>query len=95
MTPDNAGDIRDTGSIPGLGRSPEEGSGNLVQYSSLENSTDRGVWWTTICGFAELDMTECTHIYTQELENMRICINLASFLSSQINDKVHYLQVTI
>ena len=41
--PANAGDIRDTGSVPGLGRSPEEGNGNLLQYSSLENSTDRGV----------------------------------------------------
>ena len=38
----NAGDIRDTGSIPGLGRSPGEGHGNLLQYSYLENPMDRG-----------------------------------------------------
>ena len=37
----NAGD---PGSIPGLGRSPGEGSGNLLQYSYLENSMDRGAW---------------------------------------------------
>ena len=38
----NAGDIRDTGSIPGLGRSPGEGHGNLLQYSYLEKPMDRG-----------------------------------------------------
>ena len=40
--PANAGDIRDTGSIPGLGRSPGEGNGNPLQYSCLENSMDHG-----------------------------------------------------
>ena len=37
-------------SIPGLRRSPEEGNGNLLQYSCLENSIDRGAWWTTVHG---------------------------------------------
>ena len=41
-TPDNAGDIRDLGSIPGSGRSPEGGRGYPLQYSCLENSMDRG-----------------------------------------------------
>ena len=40
--PDNAGDTRDMGSIPGLGRSLGGGNGNPVQYSCLENSMDRG-----------------------------------------------------
>ena len=40
--PANAGD---TGSIPGLGRFPGEWHGNPLQYSCLENSKDRGVWW--------------------------------------------------
>ena len=44
----NAGDIREAGSIPGLGRSPAGGNGNLFQYSSLENSMDRGAWWATV-----------------------------------------------
>ena len=39
--PANAGDSRDTGLIPGLGRSPGGGNGNPFQYSCLENSTDR------------------------------------------------------
>ena len=38
----NAGDIRDSGLIPGLGRSPGEGNGNPLQYSSLGNPMDRG-----------------------------------------------------
>ena len=39
--PDNAGDIRDTGSIRGSGRSPGEGHDNLLQYSCLDNFMDR------------------------------------------------------
>ena len=42
--PANAGDIRDSGSIPGLGRSPGEGNDNPLQYSCLENPLDRGTW---------------------------------------------------
>ena len=45
---DNAGDIRDTGSIPGPKRSPGGGHGNPVQYSRLENPTDKGAWWTMV-----------------------------------------------
>ena len=58
--PANAGDRRDVGSIPGLGRSPGEGHGNPLQYSCLENPMDRGAWWATVHGAAELDMTEVT-----------------------------------
>jgi len=45
--PANAGDV---GSIPGLGRSPEEGNGIPLQYSCLENYTNRGVWWANVHG---------------------------------------------
>ena len=45
--PVNAGDIRDTGSIPGLGKSPGGGHGNPLQYSCLENCMDRGAWQAT------------------------------------------------
>ena len=38
----NAEDVRDMGLIPGLGRLPGEGHGNLIQYSCLENPMDRG-----------------------------------------------------
>ena len=46
--PANAGGIRDTGLIPGSGRSPGEGNGNPLQYSCLENPMDRGAWWTSL-----------------------------------------------
>ena len=40
----NSGDVRDLGSVPGLGRSPGGGHDNPLQYSSLENPKDRGAW---------------------------------------------------
>ena len=46
--PANAGDTRDAGSIPGSWWSPGGGSGNLLQYSCLENSRDKGVWRITM-----------------------------------------------
>ena len=46
--PANAGDIRDVGSIIGSERFPGRGHGNPLQYSCLENPTDRGTWWATI-----------------------------------------------
>ena len=58
--PANAGDIRDAGSIPRLGRSPGEGHGNPLQYSCLENPMDRGAWWAIIHRVAELDVTKET-----------------------------------
>ena len=48
--PANAGDIKDVGSIPGLGRSPGEVHGNPLQDSCLENPEDRGAWWATVQG---------------------------------------------
>ena len=42
--PANPGDVRDSGSIPGLGRSPGEGHDNPLQHSCLENFMDRGAW---------------------------------------------------
>ena len=46
--PANVEDMRDAGSIPGLGRSPGEGHGNLPQYTCLENPMDRGAWRATV-----------------------------------------------
>ena len=51
---------RDLGFIPGLRRSPGGGHGNILQYSCLENSMNRGAWWTAVHRVAELDMTEMT-----------------------------------
>ena len=55
----NAGDVAGaTGLIPGLGRSPAEGNGNPLQHSGLGNPMDRGTWWATVHGVAELDTNE-------------------------------------
>ena len=46
--PANAGDVRDAGLISGLGRPPRGGHGNPLQYSCLENPTDRGALWAMV-----------------------------------------------
>ena len=55
-SPANAGDARDMGSIPGLGRYPGIGNGNPFQYSYLENSMDRGAWWAVVHGVVKSQM---------------------------------------
>ena len=50
--PANAGDKREAGLIPGLGRSPGLGNGNSLQYLCLENYVDRGAWQATVLGAA-------------------------------------------
>ena len=56
----------EAGSIPGWGRSPGGGHGNPLQYSCLESPKDRGAWWATVHGVAELETTEATyHAQTQ------------------------------
>ena len=48
--PANAGDTRDAGSVPRVGRSPGGGHGNSLQYSCLEYPVDRGAWLSTVYG---------------------------------------------
>ena len=63
--PANAGDDRDVGLIPGLGRSPRVGNGNPLQYSCLRNPMDGGAWWAIVHGVAksqtQLSMHACMH----------------------------------
>ena len=51
--PANAGDVRDMGSIPGLGRSPGKGNDNPLQYSCLGNRMDREAWLVTVHGISK------------------------------------------
>ena len=53
ILPANAADARAVGLIPELGRSPGEGNGKLLQYSCLEISMDREVWWATVHAVTE------------------------------------------
>ena len=50
---ESAGNAGDLGSISALGRYPREGNGYPLQYSCLENSMDRGAWWTIVHGIAK------------------------------------------
>ena len=54
----------DMGSLSGLGRSPGEGSGNPLQYSRLENSTDRGAWWATVQGVTKSQTRQSTQLFS-------------------------------
>ena len=63
----NAGDARDTGSVPGLGRSPAEGNGHAPQYSCLENPTDRGGCWALVHGVAKSQTLLSTHTQAHNL----------------------------
>ena len=47
---ESACNVVDLGSILGLGSSPGEGNGNLLQYFCLENLMHRGAWWSTVHG---------------------------------------------
>ena len=62
--PANAGDIRDMSLIPGSGRSPGEGNGNLLQYSCLENSMEREAWRVIVLWVSKSWTQLSTHTYT-------------------------------
>ena len=68
----NAGDVRDAGSIPALGRSLGRGHGNLLQYSCLENPMDRGVWWAIVHKVEQswTRLKRLSMIHTHEKQNL-------------------------
>jgi len=96
----SAGDL---GSIPGLGRSPGEGSGNLFQYSCLENPMDRGAWWATVRGVTEGQTKLMNfHFFTLEIYRLgrcessvsRLCFQDMLFLNMFVNLKPRNLCAT-
>ena len=87
--PASAGDVRDKGSVPGLGRSPGGGHGNPLQCSCLENPTDKGAWWATIHRVAK-SLTELKRLSAESVETLEdndILWILCSFASSDANGK--------
>ena len=73
--PANAGDIRDEGSVPQLGRSPGEGNGNPLQYSCLENPMNRGAWRATVHRVAK----SRTPLKRPSMQACRVCIYQSQF----------------
>ena len=71
----NAGDERDMSLTPAWRRSPQVGNGNLLQYSCVENSTDRGAWQATVHGDAKswTQLSSCTHTLTYAHAHTQIC----------------------
>ena len=66
--PANAGEVSEVALIPGSGQSHGGGNDNALQYSCLENPTERGFWQATVHGVtkSQSDMTEATnteHMY--------------------------------
>ena len=93
----NVGDTRDMGSNPGWGRAPGVGNGNPLQYSCLENSTDRGTWWTIVHGIARnwtlLSMS--TNEHERKCVNPNLLIHLTSLspLCIHTKDRVCFLHL--
>ena len=67
--PANAGDATDAHSIPGLGRSPEGGNGNPLQYPCFENPKDRGAWQATVHEVAKGTTRLSTHAIANLIKN--------------------------
>ena len=79
--PANAGDVRDSGLIPGLGRCPGGWHGNPLQYSCLENPMDKGAWQATVCWVSKSqtlthDIIACMH----PLCNIYMCIFVCVYI---------------
>ena len=73
--PANIGDLRDTGSFPGSGRSPGGGLGNPLQYSCLENPMDRGAWQATVPWVAE-SQTELKQLSNSDYSFKSFCVGM-------------------
>ena len=90
-----AGDFRDTGLIPGLGRSPRVGNGNPLHYSCQENPANRGAWWATVHRVAKSQtrLSMCTHMHTHthtHRDMLLFTYQPAECTTPMVNPKVNY-----
>ena len=70
----NTGDTRDADSFPRLGKSPVGGNVYLLQYSCLENTKDRGAWWTIVHEVAKSWTCLSMHTYTHITASLCDCL---------------------
>ena len=83
--PANTEDLRDSGFIPGSGRSPGGGHGNPLQYPCLDNPPDRGAWWAMGHRVAKSQKRlkrqhACTHV-----QMIRIICHLCNLVYKSVN----------
>ena len=76
--PANTSDVGDLDMIPGLGRSPGKGNGNLLQYSCLENPMDGGIWWATNHGVTK----SLTGLSMHTLDNLKVILKRLTLKTS-------------
>ena len=86
----NTGDAREAGSIPGWERSPREGNGNPLQYSCLENPTDREPWWATVQGVGTSDTAEHITQSYLDMECMWTSEKLNVYLNLEITGCIFF-----
>ena len=75
----SACNVGDLGSIPGSGKSAEEGNGNPLQYSCLENPMDGGAWWSTVHGLQRVRHNWATSLHFT-YEGQQWCLALVGSL---------------
>ena len=96
IPPANAGDTEDTSLIPALGRFPERGNDNPLQYSCLENPMDRGDLWAIYgpWGCKESDATQ--HTSTTDAFSVSLILSVFAlyFFGGSIYMYIHtYIQI--
>ena len=80
-----AGDARDMDSVPGLGRSPGGRNGNPLQYSCLENCTDRWAWWATVHGITKSRIPLSTHNTMHHWLILKVFLDTLKYLHELFN----------
>ena len=88
--PDKAGDVS---SIPGLGRYTREGNGHPLQYSHLENPTDRGAWQATVHGVTRVRQDLATEHTQTVFHCVYWYIHLTFFIHSSVDGPLGYFHV--
>ena len=89
--------IRDVGSIPGSRRSLGRRHGNPLQYSCLENPTDKGTWWVTVHGVAKSQTPPCDYAQHKLFSGVKkeavVCMYMSKFKQMANSQKESYFWI--